>query len=357
MGNDNSTPFSFNFEDFAEPHYTENIPDPHEPSSIRKRLCTNLLANRRQTADVEFIIGNDNEGTERIPAHKAILAETSDVFHAQFYGPFGSVSEIDLTEEGDITAESFKDFLGYVYLGEIDLSLDTAVPVLYLSKKYLLEDLTKECVAYVNHSIQPTNALSLLEHIGKHEEVDRIFWNVIDTKTKEVLSAPGFLNLCLEDVVQIICRDSLSVREIDVYHAVIAWASAALTRGGKEVNRENVRKLLGAAFYLIRFKQMHPEEFEEGPAKSEYLLEEEKKLFSLCPADILERFDSSPRTGAVPEFVPNRRVQDGREIRFVQQDATVHSSMPKLDIVDSYAEIARHRLCFHAVGDTFITYL
>ncbi|KAH7717287.1 BTB/POZ domain-containing protein 3-like protein [Aphelenchoides avenae] len=317
MGNDNSAPFSFNFEDFAEPHFAGNIPDPDEPSSIRKRLCTNLLANRRQTADVEFI------GTERIPAHKAILVETSDVFHARFYGPFGSVSEIDLTEESDITAESFKDFHGYVYVGEIDLSLDTAVSVLYLSKKYPLEDLTKECIAYVDRTIQTANVFSLLEHIGKHEEVDTIFWDVVDTKTKAVISATGFLNLCLEDVVEIIGRDSLSAREIDVYHAVIAWASAALTRHDDEVNRENVRELLGVAFYLVRFKQMHPEEFEEGPAKSGYLSEEEKKLFSLCPADILERFDSTPRTGAVPEFVPKRRVHEGRETRFVQRSLCV----------------------------------
>ncbi|KAH7691444.1 hypothetical protein AAVH_40039, partial [Aphelenchoides avenae] len=141
---------------------------------------------------------------------------------------------------------------------------------------------------------------------------------------------------------------------------------------GKEANRENVRELLGIAFYLIRFKQMHPEEFEEGPAKSEYLFEEvsststtknllptyfqEKKLFSLCPADILERFDCSPRTGALPEFVPNRRMHEGRETRFVQRSLCVTKHAVDVHF-DTTKTVYLGNLPYGMSGDSFDAFI
>lgn len=309
MGNENSV-FPHNFDDFSDCSSDDLDAEVHTPGLQRLKLCKKLFESRDQTGDVVFVVGSAGKAPQRISAHKAILAASSDVFNAQFYGAFGSPPEVDLTDDADIQPEGFTDFLRCVYLGDFDdcIDLDNVVPLLSLSKKYLLEELTKECETFLDHFIDETNLFELLDDLGKHEEVDKVFWSFVDIETYAVLFSEGFQSLGVEDMAAIIGRDSLGIRESDVFEAVIEWATVGLEKVGKEVSRESVREFIGDAFYLIRFKQMHKEEFDEGPLKSGYLFDEEKVLFGQCPASVLARFESSPRTGDVPAYVPPKRI-------------------------------------------------
>ncbi|KAH7700346.1 BTB/POZ domain-containing protein 6 [Aphelenchoides avenae] len=294
MGNENSV-FPHNFDDFSDCSSDDLDAEVHTPGLQRLKLCKKLFESRDQTGDVVFVIGSAGKASQRISAHKAILAASSDVFAAQFYGAFGSPPEVDLTDDADIQPEGFTDFLRCVYLGDFDdcIDLDNVVPLLSLSKKYLLEALTKECETFLDHFIDETNLFELLDDLGKHEEVDKVFWSFVDSETYAVLFSDGFQSLGVEDMAAIIGRDSLGIRESDVFEAVIEWATVGLEKVGKEVNRESVREFVGDAFYLIRFKQMH---------------KDEKALFSQFPASVLARFESSPRTGDVPAYVPPKRI-------------------------------------------------
>ncbi|KAH7725876.1 BTB/POZ domain-containing protein 3-like protein [Aphelenchoides avenae] len=275
----------------------EGVLDWSETSISR---CTDLLTNGHHLVDVTFLVGRMGEHLERIPANKALLAEGSDVFRAMFFGPLAMGSEVDLSKDEEITVESFNAFF---YTGEIDLSTDNILQIFHLAKKYICAQLAERCVAFweAQVEVERSNILALLPVVGKHEELDIVFWNFVDANPKAVFSAPGFKDWCLEDLTQIIGRDALSVREVDVYIAASSWGKAALIREQKTVSHEIVRERLGDAFFLVRFTQMQKEEFEEIASKSEYLFEDEKKLFSGdIPAEIAARFESRPRTGTVP---------------------------------------------------------
>ncbi|KAH7713470.1 hypothetical protein AAVH_19163 [Aphelenchoides avenae] len=76
--------------------------------------------------------------------------------------------------------------------------------------------------------------------------------------------------------MEILARNSLRIREMDLYRAVIKWARALLKRDSKRRTHLAIRAVLGEALFLVRFPTMHLQEFNDGPAKENVLLAEEK---------------------------------------------------------------------------------
>lgn len=59
-------------------------------------------------------------------------------------------------------------------------------------------------------------------------------------------------------------RDTLGVREVRLFSAVVRWAEAEAHRQQLQPTPENKRKVLGKALTLIRFPLMTIEEFAAG---------------------------------------------------------------------------------------------
>ncbi|KAL3106320.1 hypothetical protein niasHT_013888 [Heterodera trifolii] len=85
-------------------------------------------------ADVHFL---------RVPAHKFILKNASDVFAAMFrFDPQNANAENDfancpVVEMPDVEAAAFKVMLSFIYAGDLSgLNGDNAMAVLYAAKKY-----------------------------------------------------------------------------------------------------------------------------------------------------------------------------------------------------------------------------
>ncbi|KAH7689618.1 Btbd6 protein, partial [Aphelenchoides avenae] len=83
---------------------------------------------------------------ERLPAHKFVLSSASEVFCGQLNGRY-EVPETILVD--DTTPEVFKIVLGYICTEEVDLTPDNAFPVLYLAKKYLLNNLIETVSKFI----------------------------------------------------------------------------------------------------------------------------------------------------------------------------------------------------------------
>lgn len=62
-------------------------------------------------------------------------------------------------------------------------------------------------------------------------------------------------------------RDTLGVREVRLFNAVVRWSEAECQRQQLQVTPENKRKVLGEALALIRFPLMTIEEFAAGNAR------------------------------------------------------------------------------------------
>lgn len=93
----------------------------------------------------------------RYPAHRVILCASSEVFQVMLMNPEWTEcreSVIELKEE-PCCAAVFPQFLKYLYVGQISVSLQTVMPMLALADKYNIADLVQLCVAY------------MLKHIAK----------------------------------------------------------------------------------------------------------------------------------------------------------------------------------------------
>lgn len=71
--------------------------------------------------------------------------------------------------------------------------------------------------------------------------------------------------MCLADtLVAVLERDTLGIREVRLFGAVVRWSEAECQRQQLQVVPENKRKVLGKALALIRFPLMTIEEFAAG---------------------------------------------------------------------------------------------
>lgn len=77
-------------------------------------------------------------GSNRYPAHRVILCASSEVFQVMLMNPEWNEcreSVIELKEE-PCCAEVFPQFLKYLYVGQIRISLIAVMPMLALADKY-----------------------------------------------------------------------------------------------------------------------------------------------------------------------------------------------------------------------------
>lgn len=65
-------------------------------------------------------------------------------------------------------------------------------------------------------------------------------------------------------MVAVLERDTLGIREVRLFNAVVRWADAECQRQQLQVTPEHKRKVLGKALALIRFPLMTIEEFAAG---------------------------------------------------------------------------------------------
>ncbi|SPP78790.1 BTB/POZ domain-containing protein 17 [Drosophila guanche] len=89
------------------------------------------------------------------PAHRVILSASSDVFQVMLMNPeWNECSKrvIELHEE-DCCAAVFPQFIKYLYVGHIEVTLQTVMPMLAISDKYNVRDLIDLCVGYMTKHV------------------------------------------------------------------------------------------------------------------------------------------------------------------------------------------------------------
>ena len=81
----------------------------------------------------------ESETRKTIPAHKLVLAISSPVFYAMFYGQLAEAK--DCVELPDCEYDSMLEFLRYLYSDKANLTLSNVMHVLYLADKYMVPSL------------------------------------------------------------------------------------------------------------------------------------------------------------------------------------------------------------------------
>ena len=100
------------------------------------------MFNNTLISDVKFSVKDSNTDRQQplvIPAHKYILAISSPVFFAMFYGQMLDTS--DTIKLPDCDSDSFLELLRFLYCDEVKLTGSNVIQVLYLAKKYMIPSL------------------------------------------------------------------------------------------------------------------------------------------------------------------------------------------------------------------------
>ena len=226
---------------------------------------TTFIFNNELLSDVKFVVPvstGESESKKMIPAHKFVLAISSPVFYAMFYGQMAETA--DSIELPDCDYESLLEMFRHCYSDKANLSGSNVIQVLYLANKYMVTSLAEKCTAYLRDSLKASNVFCILPHAQKFEDKDLEdrCWEVIEKQTVEAVKSDEFVSLERSVVESVVKREKLNVKEVELFKAVDRWATKESERLGITLDSNAKRRILGETIVKsIRFPSMSQKEF------------------------------------------------------------------------------------------------
>ena len=270
-------------------------------STVGER-CKSIF-NQELLSDVKFVVRDSQGGSrsKKIPAHKFVLAISSPVFFAMFYGKLAEKK--DSVEISDCEYESLLELFRFIYSGEANLHPDNVMQVMYLAKKYMLPSLADQCSAFLQKNLDASNVFHVLPDAQKYEEKELIdyCWNVIERETEEAVKSDGFVTMERSVLEEIVEKDSLNIKEVELLKAIDRWAGKECEKQGLVAEGSVKRRILGERIVKgIRFPLMKQEEFADAVLDCDILTKRESydlvKYFSSV-LKVPVGFSSAKRAG------------------------------------------------------------
>ena len=258
----------------------DTVNDDFWQSTARSTLSERckFIFNQELLSDVTFVVQDTQGGSEskKIPAHKFVLAISSPVFYAMFYGKLAETK--DSVEISDCEYESLLELFRFIYSDEANLTADNVMQLMYLAKKYMLPSLADKCSAYLQENLSSSNVFHVLKDAQKYEEKDLLVhcWNVIEKETEEAVKSDGFLTIERSALEELIENDSLNIKEVKLFKAVDCWAVKECEKQGLRPEGSLKRGMLGERIVKkIDFTKMKEKEFVSVVLDSDILTKEE----------------------------------------------------------------------------------
>ena len=215
-----------------------------------------------------------------------LLAIVSLVFYAMFYGELAEKK--DSVDISDCDHESLLELFRFVYSDEVNLNADNVMEVLYLAKKYMLPSLAEKCTEFLREKVDASNVFHVLPDAQKYKEKDLEdhCWEVIDIGTDEAVKSDGFVTIEKPVLEELVERESLNVKEVELFKAVDCWATKQCEKQGLTAEGSLKRRILGKRIVkAIRFPVMKEKEFADVILDCDILTKKE-----LC--DLVKCFNS-----------------------------------------------------------------
>ena len=265
-------------------------------SSIAER--TKFIFNNELLSDVKFVVASstdEGESKKVIPAHKFVLALSSPVFFAMFYGQMADTKES--IELPDCEYESLLELFRFLYSDEVNLSGSNVMQVLYLANKYMVPSLAEKCKRYLRKNLAASNVLTILPHAQKFEnkDLEHPCWEVIEEQTEEVVTSVEFATVDRSLVQSFVKKDRLKVTEVELFKAVDRWATKECERQGLTSDGETKRRILGEdVVKAIRFPLMSDRDFSSFVLDSNILTFQEVAVMMKHYTSVLPDMASLP---------------------------------------------------------------
>ena len=240
---------------------------------------TTFIFNTELMSDVKFVVpasSGQSESKKVIPAHKFVLAISSPVFYAMFYGQMAETK--DSIELPDCEYESLLEMFRYLYSDKVNLSGSNVMQVLYLANKYTVPSLAEKCRQYLQINLKTSNVFCILPHAQKFEDKDLEdrCWEVIEKQTDEAVTSDEFVTVERSLVKAVVERQGLNVKEVELFKAVDRWATEQCKKQVITPDGASKRRILGEEIVkAIRFPLMSQHEFATVVVDSHILALEE----------------------------------------------------------------------------------
>ena len=238
--------------------------------TIRERC--EAVFNQELLSDVKFVVRDSRGGSKTIPAHKFMLAISSPVFSAMFYGKAAEMK--DSVEISDCEYESLLELFRFIYSDKANLNADNVMQLLYLSKKYMLPTLAEKCSAFLKENLNALNVFHILPDAQKYEEKDLMnhCWKLIETQTEEAVKSEGFVTVEKSVLEELVEKNSLHIKEVELFKVIDCWAEKECKKQGLVPEGSVKRRVLGERIVQgIRFPLMGQTEFADIVLDSEIL--------------------------------------------------------------------------------------
>jgi len=268
---------------------------------------TTFIFKNELLSDVKFVVPlstGESESKKVIPAHKFVLAISSPVFYAMFYGQMAETT--DSIKLPDCDYESLLALFRFMYTDEANLSGSNVMQVLYLAKKYMVPSLAEKCTAYLRDNLKVSNVFCILPHAQKFEDKDLEdrCWEVIDKQTEETVTSDEFVTVERSVVESVVKRAKLNVKEVELFKAVDRWATKESERQGTTPEGDVKRIILGEEIVKeIRFPLVSEKEFASVVIDSHILTSKETEDMMKYYSNVLTSplpFVQVPRIGCGP---------------------------------------------------------
>ncbi|CAG8464469.1 6355_t:CDS:2 [Acaulospora morrowiae] len=226
---------------------------------------------------------------EIVRAHSVILRARCSYFRTALSNIWGrKVNEMYTFSHPNITSRAFRKILRYLYTGEMDLKLDEV-------KSMFLELLS---------AADQLEMVELMDHIQEHiidEEYDWILNNFVELMNistqyksyvklndivKQILTEDPAAPLKSKDshkldettLLEIVKRDDLLIKEIELFEHIIAWGISQIPSLDPDMTKwsekdyENIRAITGNLLTHVRYTNISGVDYHEKLRKCKKLL-------------------------------------------------------------------------------------
>ena len=129
----------------------------------------------RHPEDVIFVVKGED-----IPAHRVLLAASSEYFCAMLDGDMKEGDSDRIPIEGDITPEAFRNILNFLYTGRLEkVQVVTLIELLHHADMYQIDDLKEYCIDKIEKYLSPGNVLHIMR-VSRDTSSPRLEYKALD---------------------------------------------------------------------------------------------------------------------------------------------------------------------------------
>ncbi|KAM7535370.1 hypothetical protein Aperf_G00000104447 [Anoplocephala perfoliata] len=216
--------------------------------SINAFSKMNAFRKRGQLCDVVVKVGG-----RVFPAHRVVLAASSDYFGAMFSNGMAESEQLEI-ELKSVSADVMEALLDFVYTGQVKVSMDNVQELLPAASLVQMEGVKSVCSAFLFGQIEASNVLGIRRFAELHSCTDlEVFAkNYAAHNFETVFEFEEFLLMNAEELIELLSREDLHIdSEETAYNAVIRWVY--YDELNRAVHLPNLLNYVRLAIMSVRF--------------------------------------------------------------------------------------------------------